>query len=68
MKNILVPTDFSECALNAVKFEAELARKKDATLYMAHIYQRILTSETTFNIKLEIEIIAKEKDNLETYR
>ena len=67
MKNILVPTDFSECALNAVKFAAELAVKNDASIHLAHIYQRVISNDTAFNIELEADIIAKEKENFEIY-
>ena len=67
MKNILVPTDFSECALNAVKFAAELAKKNNATIHLAHIYQRIISNDTVFNIELEADIIAKEKENFDNY-
>lgn len=37
MKKILVPTDFSECAENAVEVAASLARKMDARLYILHV-------------------------------
>lgn len=36
MKKILVPTDFSDFALNAAKLAAELARKFDARIYFLH--------------------------------
>tara|TARA_B100000809_G_scaffold99226_1_gene97742 strand:- start:232 stop:1131 length:900 start_codon:yes stop_codon:yes gene_type:complete len=67
MKNILVPTDFSDCALNALKFAAELAKKDNATVHLAHIYQRVISNDTAFNIELEADIITKEKENFETY-
>ena len=67
MKSILVPTDFSQCALNALKFAAELAKKNKATIHLAHIYQRVLSNDTSFNIQLEADIIAKEKENFEKY-
>ncbi len=37
MKKILVPTDFSECAENAVEVAANLAKKMDARLYILHV-------------------------------
>lgn len=37
MKRILIPTDFSEEAEYAVKLAAEIAKKKDATLYLLNI-------------------------------
>ncbi|HTO37340.1 MAG TPA: universal stress protein [Brumimicrobium sp.] len=36
MKKILVPTDFSDFALNAAKLAANLARKFDARIYFLH--------------------------------
>lgn len=38
MKHILVPTDFSECAEDALKVAAKLARMSDAMLHVAHVY------------------------------
>lgn len=37
MKKILVPTDFSECAEEAVKVAARIAKKTDARLYLLHV-------------------------------
>ena len=38
LKHILVPTDFSECAEDAIKVAAKLARMSDAVLHVAHVY------------------------------
>lgn len=37
MKNILVPTDFSDFALNASKLAAEIARKTGGKIYFLHV-------------------------------
>ncbi|HZH87513.1 MAG TPA: universal stress protein [Brumimicrobium sp.] len=37
MKKILVPTDFSEYALNAAKLAAHIAKKFDARIYFLHV-------------------------------
>lgn len=37
-KNILVPTDFSECATHALEYASELARKLDATIHLVHCF------------------------------
>ncbi len=37
MKKILVPTDFSDYALNALKLAAKIAEKTNATIYLFHI-------------------------------
>ena len=39
MKNILVPTDFSEKAENALKVAAQLAKKFDAQIYLLHLIE-----------------------------
>ncbi len=40
MKNILVPTDFSDCAYAAVKIAADIARKQNAKIRLLHVYER----------------------------
>jgi nucleotide-binding universal stress UspA family protein len=37
-KNILVPTDFSECATRALDYACELAQKLDATVHLVHSF------------------------------
>jgi nucleotide-binding universal stress UspA family protein len=37
IKRILVPTDFSDCALSAVRYAAELADKFAAELILLHV-------------------------------
>jgi nucleotide-binding universal stress UspA family protein len=39
LKNILVPSDFSECSDQALRYGLELARKFDATLHAIHVVQ-----------------------------
>lgn len=39
MKKILVPTDFSECAFNALKYAAMLAKKTKAAIYLINIIE-----------------------------
>ncbi len=39
MKTILIPTDFSECANNALRFAAFMARKTGATLNLLHVLE-----------------------------
>ena len=38
MKTILVPTDFSNQALNALKVAARIARKINARINLVHVY------------------------------
>src|SRR5690606_15932551 len=37
MKNILVPTDFSENAFNALKYGLELFQEQKCTIYLLHV-------------------------------
>ncbi len=39
MKNILVPTDFSENAASAYLYAIELAKRFNATVTVVHVYQ-----------------------------
>ena len=39
MKKILVPTDFSAQAENALKVAAQLAKKHDCEIYLLHILE-----------------------------
>jgi len=39
IKNILVPIDFSPCALDALRFAANLAQQYDADLDIAYVYE-----------------------------
>lgn len=40
MKKIIVPTDFSECAKNALKAAADIARKGKSEIHLVHVYER----------------------------
>jgi nucleotide-binding universal stress UspA family protein len=39
MNRIVVPTDFSDCAMNALKVAAVIARKTNFTITLAHVYE-----------------------------
>jgi nucleotide-binding universal stress UspA family protein len=39
LQHILVPSDFSECSDQALRYGLELARKFDATLHLVHVVQ-----------------------------
>jgi nucleotide-binding universal stress UspA family protein len=38
MKKILIPTDFSECAINAVQYGVELAKVFNAEIILCHSF------------------------------
>lgn len=54
MKRILVPTDFSESAINATKAAADIARKTNAELILLHIIE--LPQEGTDAIQQGFEV------------
>lgn len=70
MKNILVPTDFSECASFAVKTAIDIAKKNDATLHLLHVVDIPLTSydvgmNTYENIPETMFLMNHAKENME---
>jgi nucleotide-binding universal stress UspA family protein len=38
--HIIVPTDFSECSIHALRYAAEIAKKQDSHIHLLHVYQR----------------------------
>lgn len=39
MKKIIVPTDFSDCANNALKVASDIAKKNNAEIHLVHVYE-----------------------------
>lgn len=58
LKNILVPYDFSDCATDALRVAATLARRSGATVEVVHLYEQ-LTDFHTENQKIREEIEQK---------
>ena len=46
MQKILVPTDFSNNALKAVGYAAEIAKKSDATIFLLHVIEPTINMAT----------------------
>lgn len=72
MKNILVPTDFSDCAIKAAKVAAYVAKKTDAMVHLIHVYERPLyhIQEPVIDSKENTRIlnhIERELESMETY-
>ncbi len=63
LKNILVPTDFSEPSLHATRYALELARKFDATVHLLNVIEDPVFYSPTFGgyapDKSELEAYAK---------
>jgi len=65
MKHILVPTDFSECAEDALKVAARLAKMSGAVLHVAHVYFNV---QPTFIYGIEDDdgsITERLRDNIQ---
>ena len=60
MKNILVPTDFSDCSVEALKTAAQLAKKNDATIHLLHMYERPAAS-MSWQLRLDNDQLKKHK-------
>ena len=56
MKNILVPTDFSHCAFEALQVAAKFARKTNAILHLAHVYNKPLTG-MSLDITVDVQAL-----------
>ena len=52
MKTIIVPTDFSECAKNALKAASDIARKSDAEIHLIHVYEKPVWGFAEANVDL----------------
>ena len=58
LQNILVPYDFSDCATDALRVAASIARRCGATVEIVHVYEQ-LTDFHTENQKIREEIEQK---------
>ncbi len=73
MRKILIPTDFSEISLNAIKYAAELFKHNRAEIYLLHAYAdevydaKSRLSSEVFE-ELQQKALAKTKEALEEFR
>lgn len=58
IKNIIVPYDFSDCATDALRVAAKIARQTDATIDIVHVYEQHADFSTQ-NQAIRDEINAK---------
>src|SRR5690606_19398681 len=68
MKTILVPTDFSKAATNALNYAAALAKKENGRIILLHVYNFVYvspvvtTAYTSHQIQIaELEIVKQLK-------
>lgn len=66
MKKILVPTDFSKPAQNAIDVAADIAKKANAQLILLHVVEE--ASGTSFNITGEVDVSGGWEDKLFTMK
>lgn len=52
MKKIVIPTDFSDCANNALKTASEIAKKNGAEIHLVHVYDRPVYGFAEANVDL----------------
>ena len=63
MKTILVPTDYSPTADNAIEYAADLARYTDSKIILLHVYHLpVITTEVPSQVLYDIEDIEKENN------
>jgi len=62
MKKIIVPTDFSPAALNAVNYAADMALAIDAGIHLLHVYQIPISVTETPLVFISVEEL---RDNAE---
>ncbi|MBO6607501.1 universal stress protein [Psychroserpens sp.] len=63
MRNILIPTDFSDNAMNAIKFALELFKYDKSNIYFLHTYQDEVYREIELQKSDHIETIIKDRQN-----
>lgn len=66
MKKILVPTDFSKPAQNAIDVASDIAKKANAQLILLHVVEE--ASGTSFNITGEVDVSSGWEDKLFTMK
>ena len=73
MRKILIPTDFSENSMNAVKYATELFKYERSELYLLHAFSdsvyedKARLADAVFE-ELQQKALQKAKDNLEETR
>jgi nucleotide-binding universal stress UspA family protein len=61
MKKILFPTDFSECANNALPFALDLTKKNNAKLIIVHVYYMSVVQPIDRSVPIEVALSSADK-------
>ena len=64
MKRIVVPTDFSECAMSALKIAVRIAKKMDAVICLVHTYELPIYGFTSGQLMYDGEELGKIKQEI----
>jgi nucleotide-binding universal stress UspA family protein len=64
MKTIIVPTDYSDAALHATEYAAQLARILQAELILLHVFQRPTLISTTLEVNSLTQLALEHKEKL----
>jgi nucleotide-binding universal stress UspA family protein len=59
MKTIIIPTDFSPIATNALHYGIDMAQAIDASLYLLHVYQVPITMTDVPIVLVSVEELQK---------
>lgn len=71
MKNILIPTDFSNSAMKAITYAARIAERTEATLYLLHVIEPVtdgIRQPFALHDRLLEEIAAARLKDLQTQK
>lgn len=60
MKNILLPTDFSNNSWNAIQFALKMFENEETTFYLMHVYQNEVYDHIDFIVRDDYETILRE--------
>ena len=63
MKRILVPTDFSECALDALKLAASAAKKSNSSIDIVHVYEKPVYGHSV-SLSVDNDELRKMRNNI----
>ena len=64
MKRIIVPTDFSDCAMSALKVATQIADKAKSVIYLVHTYELPVYGFTSGHVMYDGEHIGKIKEEI----
>jgi nucleotide-binding universal stress UspA family protein len=55
IQTIVVPYDFSDCAMDALRVAAKIARMSDSVIYLVHLYEQVETTQAAIKRREETD-------------